>query len=84
MGTWVEGDGDIANEAIRFFSELYSESTVPSSELLPLIPHALTREENLTLECIPSMDEVRKVMYAMDRDSAAGPDGFTGKFFTFA
>ena len=29
-GTWVKGDKDIASEAIRFFSDLYSESVAPS------------------------------------------------------
>ncbi|XP_027178157.1 uncharacterized protein LOC113777323 [Coffea eugenioides] len=77
MGSWVEEDGDIATEAIRFFSGLYSEAVVPSDELLSLIPPILTREENLTLEDIPSMDEVKRVVHAMDGDSVAGPDSFT-------
>ncbi|XP_027183778.1 uncharacterized protein LOC113782066 [Coffea eugenioides] len=83
-GSWVEEDGDIATKAIRFFSGLYSEAVVPSDELLPLIPPVLTREENLTLEHIPSMDEVKRVVHAMDGNSAVGPDDFTSNFFTFA
>nr|XP_027066533.1 uncharacterized protein LOC113692333 [Coffea arabica] len=83
-GLWVDKDGDIAEEAIRFFSGLFTESAVPSSELLPLIPPTISREDNLSLENIPSMEEVKRVIHVMDGDSAAGPDGFTGKFFTFA
>ena len=30
------------------------------------------------------MEEVRKVIFEMDGDSAVGPDGFTGKFFVVA
>lgn len=30
------------------------------------------------------MEDVRRVVSNMDGDSAAGPDGYTGKFFTFA
>ena len=71
----MEEDVDIATEAIRFFSRLYSESVVPSTELLLLISHILTREENLTLEDIPSMEEEKNVVHAMDGDSVAGPDG---------
>nr|XP_027124272.1 uncharacterized protein LOC113740964 [Coffea arabica] len=33
---------------------------------------------------VPDMEEVRLWVFAMDRESAAGPDGFTGRFFTFA
>ena len=34
------------------------------------------------LQEVPSMEEVRQVIFEMDGDSAAGPDGFTGKSFT--
>nr|XP_027122355.1 uncharacterized protein LOC113739336 [Coffea arabica] len=83
-GTWVKDDGDIASETIQFFSDLYSESVSPSSKLLQLISPILMQEDNLALEDIPSMEEAKHVIHAMDRDSTAGPDGFTGKFFTFA
>ncbi|XP_027060814.2 uncharacterized protein [Coffea arabica] len=83
-GAWVNRDEDIANEAIAFFSGLFSEPTVFASDMLHLIPPLITEEENKALEEVPSMAEVRRVVFAMDGESAAGPDGFTGKFFTFA
>lgn len=36
------------------------------------------------LEDIPSIDEVKNVVFSMDGKSAARPDGYTGKLFTFA
>ena len=30
------------------------------------------------------MEEIREVVFAMNRESAAGPDGFIGTFFSFA
>ena len=30
------------------------------------------------------MEEIKEIIFAMDGESAAGPDGFTGRFFTFA
>ena len=30
------------------------------------------------------MEEIKEVVFAMDGESAAGPDGFTWRFFTFA
>ena len=30
------------------------------------------------------MEEIKWAVFGMDRDSAAGPGGFTGKFFIFA
>ena len=38
----------------------------------------------MALEEPPSMEEVKRAVFRMDGDSAAGPGGFTGKFFTFA
>ena len=30
------------------------------------------------------MEEIREAVFPMDGESEAGPDGFTGRFFTFA
>ena len=38
----------------------------------------------MVLTGVPSIREVKKVIFSMDGDSAAGLDGFTGKFFTVA
>nr|XP_027101699.1 uncharacterized protein LOC113722624 [Coffea arabica] len=77
-------DEDIANEAIAFFSDLFSEPIGPVLDMLPLIPPLITEKENKTLEEVPSIEEVRRVVFAMDGESAPGPDGLMGKFFTFS
>ncbi|XP_071917081.1 uncharacterized protein [Coffea arabica] len=41
-------------------------------------------KDNGKLEAVPSLDEVYGIVKLMDGESAAGPDGFIGKFFTFA
>ncbi|XP_071940368.1 uncharacterized protein [Coffea arabica] len=43
----------------------------------------IAAEANEELMKIPEMEEIREVVFGMDRKSAAGPDGFTGRFFTF-
>ncbi|XP_071917036.1 uncharacterized protein [Coffea arabica] len=83
-GVWVESDADIAREAIAYFSDLFSGTSVPSSDMLHLIPPVISGEDNKLLEAAPTIEEVHRVVKEMDGDSAAGPDGFTGKFFTFA
>ena len=82
-GIWVDADDDIASEAIRYFSYLFSDPTGSSSELLHLILPIVTGEESRLLEEVPCMEEVRWVVFAMDGDSAVGPNGFTGMFYTF-
>ena len=79
----MEGDGDIASEAIRFFSDLYSESVAPSSELLQLIPPVLTWEDNLAMEDIRLLGEVKRVFHATDGAEPAGAARFFNKIFNF-
>ncbi|XP_027088680.1 uncharacterized protein [Coffea arabica] len=40
--------------------------------------------DNPRLEEVPSLEEVRQVIFALDGDSAAGPDDFSSKVFTTA
>ncbi|XP_071912247.1 uncharacterized protein [Coffea arabica] len=83
-GVWVDADVDIASEAAKYFNDLFTGTLDSSSDMLHLIPHMVSGEENGKLESVPSIDEVYRVVKSMDGDSAAGPNGFTGKFFTFA
>ena len=80
----MDTDADIASEAISYFSDLFSGPSESASDMLHLIPHMISGEDNGRLEAVPSMEKVHQVVRAMDRDSAVGPDGFTGKFYTFA
>ena len=61
-GVWVEDDDGIAIEAIAYFSNLFSGDTSSNLDgLLGLIPSMITGEDNMVLEKIPTMEEVRRV-----------------------
>nr|XP_027067665.1 uncharacterized protein LOC113693307 [Coffea arabica] len=80
---WVTEEARIGAEAIKYFSSLFSMEEAPAnSEVLGVIPKLLSEDDNEQLQNIPSFEEVRQVVFAMDGDSAAGPNGFTSKFFT--
>ena len=65
-GTWVENDADIATEAVAYFTSLFSgEATSQSDRLLNLIPSLITEEDNLVLEEVPTMEEIRRVVFSM-------------------
>ncbi|XP_071902637.1 uncharacterized protein [Coffea arabica] len=83
-GVWVEKDDDIASEATAYFNDLFTGPLESSIDMLHLIPPLVTEEDNGKLEALPSIEEVYGVIKLMDGESVAGPDGFTGKFFTFA
>ncbi|XP_027060834.1 uncharacterized protein [Coffea arabica] len=84
-GTWVDRDKDIAREAVEYFSDLFSGSLdFNPGDLGHLIPPIVSTADNALLAEAPDMEEVRRIVFDMDGESAADPDGFTGKFFTFA
>ena len=41
----------------------------------------ITEEDDVDLSRIPDMEEVRQVVFAIDHDSAQGPDGFCSRFY---
>ncbi|XP_071916251.1 uncharacterized protein [Coffea arabica] len=85
QGEWVESEEEIGAEAVWYFEGLFMDQhPASSSDLLQHIPTILTDEENDLLEQFPSKAEIRSAVFAMDGESASGPDGYTGKFFTVA
>ncbi|XP_071918905.1 uncharacterized protein [Coffea arabica] len=83
-GNWLSFEADIGQEAVKFFSSLFSVEATSSWNLSSVIPKLIQLADNAKLEEIPTMEDVRRVVSDMDGDSVAGPDGYTGKFFTFA
>ncbi|XP_027081100.2 uncharacterized protein [Coffea arabica] len=83
-GVWMDKEEDIASEAISYFNDLFTGPLDSFSDMLHLIPRMISPEDNGKLESLPTIEEVYQVVKSMDEESAAGPDGFTGKFFIFA
>nr|XP_027118580.1 uncharacterized protein LOC113735793 [Coffea arabica] len=84
VGDWVMDDEGIRREAVRYFSNLFSTDSVSEFQLLHVIPNLGDDIENMRLEEVPSLVEVKAVIFDMDGDSIARLDGFIGKFFTMA
>ncbi|KAL6493349.1 hypothetical protein OROGR_033108 [Orobanche gracilis] len=72
----------IQDSAISHFSNLFANEPTD----LDLFNHDILFDSigdsvNDTLCARPSLDEVKNVVFGMDGDSVAGPDGFNAKFF---
>ncbi|XP_019248338.1 PREDICTED: uncharacterized protein LOC109227594 [Nicotiana attenuata] len=67
MGNWIEEDEHIAEEAVRFYQDQFTET--------------LRKNENTKLTAVPTREEVKRAVYGLNGDSAAGPDGYTGAFY---
>ncbi|XP_027151796.1 uncharacterized protein LOC113751848 [Coffea eugenioides] len=83
-GEWVMDPDEIGQEAVNHFRRLFLADPVSDFQLLYMIPDLSAEIDNVGLKAAPSLEEVKRVIFEMDGDSAAGPDGFSGKFFTTA
>lgn len=45
------------------------------------IPHMAFETDNVVLTAVPSALEIKDIVFAMDPNSAPGPDGFLGLFY---
>lgn len=70
--------GSSEEGSIKYSSDSKSSGWLVGGEFLVFFPP----QDNASLELLPSEEEVRQVVFGMDGESAAGPDGFTGLFFT--
>ncbi|XP_060202706.1 uncharacterized protein LOC132631120 [Lycium barbarum] len=77
-GTWLDTEEEIAQEAIRFFSDQFKEENIPTDfSMLDKIPKMVTEEQNQQLYEMPDEAEVKRAVFGLNGDSAGGPDGFT-------
>lgn len=51
------------------------------TSFLDFIPTLVTQEDNAQLMRPVSMEEVKTAVFALDPESAAGPDGYSGRFY---
>ncbi|KAH6815712.1 hypothetical protein C2S51_020532 [Perilla frutescens var. frutescens] len=74
----------IAEHIVAYYKSLFSKEGDQQSvfdELDSLIPTLISDVQRNALVSIPSHVEVKNAVFSLDPNSAAGPDGFTGKFF---
>nr|XP_027061902.1 uncharacterized protein LOC113688298 [Coffea arabica] len=84
-GEWVDDEANICAKAVSFFQDLFTEEGGrPSSDMLEIIPKIIIDQDNMVQTGVPSISEVKEVIFSMDEDSAAGSNGFTGKYFMAA
>ncbi|OIT36737.1 putative ribonuclease h protein [Nicotiana attenuata] len=81
-GQWIQGDEVIGNAACTFYEDLFTDPGGSIREvLLSCIPSMITQEDNDILSADPTLSELKGVVFSMNPTSAAGPDGFNGKFY---
>lgn len=81
--TILEEAGDIKHHVISYFSDLYatSNSCFYNGLVDRIIPSIVSAEDIIMLTNLPSVEEVRLVVFSMNGEDAPGPDGYGGYFF---
>ncbi|XP_070024861.1 uncharacterized protein [Nicotiana sylvestris] len=81
-GTWIEEEQEIAEEAIKYYKEQFTEASNPSLfDIVEHVPNLINTDQNADLIKQPTKEEVQMAVLGLNGDSAGGPDGMTGKFY---
>ncbi|XP_031100850.1 uncharacterized protein LOC116004818 [Ipomoea triloba] len=81
-GSLLTNQVDIQSEAVNFFTSLFTaDESEDMHAILDCLPTILTTEDNIALLAPLTREEVKNAVWALDPDSTAGPDGFSGSFF---
>ncbi|XP_071916243.1 uncharacterized protein [Coffea arabica] len=81
-GAWAEAEEQIAQEAVNFFQRLLTAEDVSDvDELLAYIPEIVSEDQNADFLWEITLEELKGVVFNLDKDSALGADGYTGIFF---
>lgn len=74
---------DIENHVLDFYKELYASdnSCVDNGIIESVIPSLVSLSDNIMLTNIPTLNEVKNIVFGLHRNNALGPDGFGGSFY---
>ncbi|KAI0493542.1 hypothetical protein KFK09_023660 [Dendrobium nobile] len=75
-GSMAEDNGEISNLAVNFFQCHLNKHFYPTGLPNPsFIPQLVSDEDNVLLTNPPSLEELKDVLFGMNDNSVAGPDG---------
>ncbi|XP_059281333.1 uncharacterized protein LOC132035027 [Lycium ferocissimum] len=84
-GNWIEDADAITVEAIGFYQKQFTKEEDPTYfDMLDQVPRLVSEEQNWGIEHMPTKEEVRNVVFQLNGESAAGPDGLQGCFFSLS
>jgi hypothetical protein len=73
----------ISAHVVNHFTNIFTNSSNVSENGLieEVVPNLITDRVNNMLTMLPTHDEISKVVFALNKNSAPGPDGFGAIFF---
>jgi hypothetical protein len=72
----------IANHAVAYFKSLFCTNIVLQDSLLveEVIPNIITDNTNQMLTMLPTIEEIHRAVFSLNKDGGPGPDGFGASF----
>ncbi|KAH0716961.1 hypothetical protein KY290_013528 [Solanum tuberosum] len=82
QGNWIQGEERIIKAAIKHFKSMFNlDQPTTDQSLMNCIPSLINAEDNKLLDRMPDEEEIKEAIFSMSLTSAAGPNGYNGKFF---
>ncbi|XP_026451446.1 uncharacterized protein LOC113351723 [Papaver somniferum] len=78
-GNIVADQDKITDVLVKFFHHKfqYKEVTIDDS-LLDIIPNLISDQDQVMIEVVPELEEIKNAVFSMNADGAPGPDSFSG------
>ncbi|XP_057790991.1 uncharacterized protein LOC131008108 [Salvia miltiorrhiza] len=79
-----DAEEEIGGHIVQFFTSLFAEDQTAEVDIVQIeavIEHTVSSAQNAFLSRIPDQEEITAAVFDMDPHSAAGPDGFCGRFY---
>ncbi|KAG5606159.1 hypothetical protein H5410_027651 [Solanum commersonii] len=81
-GKWIQGEEDIAKAACDHFQSIFTgENKLINEGAMDCIPRMVNQEQNNNLTAMPTIEELKEVVFSMNPNSVVGSDGMYGYFF---
>lgn len=79
----LDSKASIEDHVLSYYTALYAseDECVQSDIIQRVIPNSVSREDNAMLTNLPTMDEVKSDVFAMNAARAPGSDGYGGGFY---
>nr|XP_009782875.1 PREDICTED: uncharacterized protein LOC104231559 [Nicotiana sylvestris] len=83
-GTWIEEEQEIAEKAIKFYEEQFTEAATPLSfDIIEHVPNLVNTEQNAELIKQPTKEEVKVPVLGLNGDSAGGARWYDRQILSF-
>jgi hypothetical protein len=81
--TVITSQEQISEHVVNYYNNLFCTNTVLQDSLLAeeVIPNLVNDDINALLTVLPSYSEIKAAVFALNKDSAPGPNGFGAFFF---